>query len=77
MENGAIDLSQEGAELKFKIDPDTGELPLLWGVVGCSVVWCGWDGVDGVVRWCSVLCYGICCGAARHGMACRGSVWYA
>lgn len=38
VENGAIDLSQEGAELKFKIDPDTGEHPISRYVVFFVVV---------------------------------------
>lgn len=51
MENGAIDLSQEGAELKFKIDPDTGELP---GLFGFCMVLCGV-----VLWWCTVVCWAV------------------
>lgn len=58
MENGAIDLSQEGAELKFKIDPDTGEVPGLCGFVWCCVVlYCG--GVLWTVVCWAVVPYGM------------------
>lgn len=74
VENGAIDLSQEGAELKFKIDPDTGELKGSYHTLSCGIV-------SYLVIYCRIIPYRVMLrvrggGRVGWGGAGCGVVWY-